>query len=76
MNWDSLRAGTVACEPSMSLPLPSRLKPGWECALHKYAIGGQVWLFMRPVVGEKSWSPIREASEEDVRAFANAGKLL
>ena len=94
MNFGNMRTGAVVCEPSMSLPMPSRLKPGWECrglphlgttcpewryaqecALHKYPIGGQVWLFMRPV-GEKSWSPVREATEADVRAFASAGKLL
>ena len=75
MNWENLRTGTIACEPNMSQPLPSRLKPGWECALHKYPSGGQVWLFMRPV-GEATWDPVREATESDVNAFRKRGKLL
>ena len=73
MNWD-LRSGTVACEPNMSQPLPSRLKPGWECALHKYPSGGQVWLFMRPV-GEATWDPVREATESDVSVASDGAGL-
>ena len=62
---NAMRAGTGAWEPNMM-----------ECALQKYPVGGQVvWLFMRSP-GEASWSPVREATEADVRAFASAGKLL
>jgi len=39
----------------------------------QYPIGGQVWLFLRPV-GEKSWSPVREASEERRPGFRECGE--
>jgi hypothetical protein len=74
MDWENLRTGTVIGDANMSDPLPSGLKPGWECALHRYPLSGHVWLFMRPV-GEKSWRPKREATEADIEAFRHRGLI-
>ena len=74
MDWENLRTGTVTGDANMSDPLPSKLKPGWECALHRYPIGGHVWLFMRPA-GEKSWSPKRKATEADIEVFRRRGMI-
>ena len=75
MNWENMRVGTVVGEPNMSKPMPGRQKPGWKCALHRYCIGDPIWLFM-PRVAEKSWSPLHDATDADVHAFANARDLL
>lgn len=71
----AIRSGCVVGDPNMSHPLPSTKRPGWECALHRYPIGGDVWLWTRPV-GERSWQPYRAATDEDVRAFERSGLIF
>jgi len=74
MDWKNIRTGTVACDANMSDPLTSRENPGWECVLHKYPIGGRVWIFMG-LAGDKPWSPEREATEAGIEAFRQRGMI-
>ena len=67
-------SGYVVGEPNMSEPMPSRLHPGWEVALHRYPATGNVWLWLRQE-GAELWRPERAATEPDVEVFRRAGKL-
>jgi hypothetical protein len=64
MNRENVRAGTVVCEPSMSQPMPSRLKPGWEAALHK--LRGAV---NAPVYAKEPWIWSRTGSKRNSYHF-------